>query len=141
MTTEDKFVMVIARLNALTQDGKLKWRSHPHPDLGDFTKKFIIVGQVFGTDYKNKDLRIFEHSVKQASSNFEDRFKGSKKPLKLVPTLIFVDVLGNVEWEFPLVPGLKDLFKSVQYQDAGIDKFINEILDDELFGIDENEDS
>ena len=138
MTTEDKFVRVIARLNALTQDGKLKWSS----SLAIAPSEFRTAGPIFETTYKTKHLLVFEHLVKKKAVSLELAFSNEKNPVSIRKlALIFVDNFGKTEWEFPSVPGIRDLYKSIQYQDAGVDKFINEILEDELLGIDENEDS
>lgn len=123
MADENKFIKVIARLNALTQERKLIWESLFDPEslsLGRDKR----VNSVYQTHYKNKALRIYEENYKAWYD--EDRYTWASKVV-----LAFVDRNDQNAWEFPELPGLWDLLESVKYQETKVDVFVDEILSDE----------
>jgi hypothetical protein len=120
MAEQDKFVALVARLNELTQEGKLKWSAVYNPEeLGLGTDKKVKL--VFQTFYKNKTLRIYHEDFKTWYE--EDRYVWASRIV-----LTFVDIGAQSIWEFPNVAGLGDLYESVRYQQAGVDEFINDVL-------------
>jgi hypothetical protein len=120
MAEPDKFIRVVAKLNELTQEGKIHWTVVPHPEALDLGRdKPVTV--VYEAPYKDKCLRIYREEYKYWYD--ENRYTWSDRIV-----LAFTEKNGQNAWEFPDVPGLADLFDSVRYQKAEVDKFIREVF-------------
>jgi hypothetical protein len=124
MEEQDKFVSVIAKLNELTQEGKLTWSKEHFPENLNLGKD-RPVKLVFSAFFRNKTLRIYAEEYKYWYE--EDRYEWDSRIV-----LAFVDDITSQNiWEFPQVAGLADLYESVRYQEADVDQFIDEILSED----------
>lgn len=129
MASSDKWIDVVAKMLELTQKGRLKWTSGLwSPDSRPLAGLSTNKETVFYTTYKGKRLRIREPDLSFVGT----MGTGAKLP---VPTsrviLEFVDSHGAGIWRFPPVEPLRDLLHAVQYQVAGVNEFLDEILDEE----------
>jgi len=133
----DKIINAIVKLNNLTQDGKIKWRTiQPRPSLN--RDKDSIVDLVYTAKYNNKRLGLYENKFKvenapyaSLSGSLDSIFGSVKYPhWQTRVVLEFIDEDGNNLWTFPEVQGLNDLLSTVKYQIAGVDEFLDSFLDE-----------
>lgn len=115
-----KYVKTVAKLNELTQDRNLLWSTIPDAESLNLGKD-KPVKTVFQSDYKGKELRIYEETYKFWTD--VDRFEWSNR----IVLAIVGDDNENL-WEFPSVIGITDLFESVRFQVANVDQFIDDLF-------------
>ncbi len=132
----DKWVEAITKLIKLTQAGELKWSV----DKADRLKgrEDLRIETVFLTKHKDRNLRLYKYSYLVddpgpfAAYSYSSLLSG--KPPKYPYwsssiALELIDEEGWTLWTFPQNYALNDLFKAVQYQVAGVDGFLKEILE------------
>ena len=128
---KDKFVEAVAKLIKFTQDGKIEWRS------AELVPDDIKVESVFSAEYKDRLLRIYKFVYKVEEPSPFDISRSIFTHKKEYPywaasvTLEFIDRNGLSLWKFPYTNALYDLLQAVQYQVAGVDEFLDEIIIDE----------
>ena len=105
-----QWVDVVAKLTALTQQGKLLWTATMTPGKG---------GASFIAKYKDKTLRLSRVHITELLSFGENRE---------TTRLEFIDNLGNGLWSFPDTANLDDLFNAAKFQAAGVQSFLTDIL-------------
>lgn len=116
----------------LTQNGEMKWYTDDtikRPEI----KKDQKIETIFVCNHKNKKLRIYKKTYKPNdffSKAISTGFGHDEERMVSKLILEFIDIDGNKLWQFPDINALVDLFESVQYQAAGVDDFINDILED-----------
>lgn len=104
---DDKWIKVVSKLNALTQDGKLTWEGPIElPTVGN-SRTLAYVAK-----YKDRRIRV----RKWGSTDFR---------------LAIVDQDNAVLYSIPQVPGISDLYDSIAYQKAGVKEFIDDLLKEE----------
>jgi len=128
---KDKFVEAVTKLIKLTQEGKIEWRS------ANLVRDDIKVESVFTAEYKDRLLRIYKYVYKvekpspfYISPNIFS-YKKETPYWETSVTLEFIDRNGLSLWKFPYTNALYDLLQAVQYQVAGVDEFLDEIIIDE----------
>ena len=128
---KDKSVEAVAKLIKLAQDGKIEWRS------AELVRDDITVESVFIAEYKDRLLRIYKYVYKvEKPSPFYISpsiftHKEEYPSWETSVTLEFIDTNGLSLWKFPYTNALYDLLQAVQYQVAGVDEFLDEIIIDE----------
>ncbi len=125
----EKYIDVIAKMIDLTQSGRLVWKAHlPSDTLKVYPDD--KVSTVFVTKYQGKTLRLYQrtYKVRQVPSLIRAAV-GDNEWLKEV-VLEFLSEDGSSLWAFPQMAILKDLLSTVRYKVAGVDEFINEILEE-----------
>lgn len=135
-TEKDKMLDAVVKLINLTQDGKLKWRTiKPRQSLNRDNES--VVDLVYTTDYKSKKLGLYENKYRvetppsgSLSGSFGNIFGVTYPHWNSIVILEFIDSAGNNLWTFPDVQGLSDLLKTVRYQIAGINEFLDSLLND-----------
>jgi len=132
---QNKLVESVTKIIKLTQEGNLKWSTSKIEKVE--TRDDIRIDTVFICKFKNKILRLFKSSFKVIKPGpfdfFTEKFFSCARKYPYWEssiTLEFIDDAGITIWTFPNINALNDLFKAVQYQVAGIDEFLNEILKD-----------
>ena len=131
---QSKFVEAVARLIKLTQDGELMWESSkPSAEL---ERDGIKDESVFISRYKDRILRLYKYSYRVDEPGLFD-ISTSFFPIKVKypywassVTLEFIDDNGFSLWKFPFTNALNDLFQAVQYQFAGVDEFLDKLLNE-----------
>lgn len=140
----DKVLESITKLITLTQENKIKWTawsSEEEKIIKD--EDSFAIGTSYRSEYKGKYLRMYQlkYKVKQPPSGYSV-FSGlatiglGDEHSKGYPywdtsyVLEFVTSAGDSLWGFPYSDSLKDLFSSIQYQVAGVNNFLNDILND-----------
>lgn len=124
MPTDREIIQVITKLNRLTQEGKLEWsRTKPPDSLTTGTDEQIF--EFYCTTYKDRNIALYEERYQAYDDEY---FHRSYWTSRLV--LAFFSDDWEKEWEFPRSAGIFELLKSVQYQVADVDTFIDEILKD-----------
>ena len=135
----DKWVEAVTNLIKLTQAGKLKWSAgRADKNIG---REDLRIETVFLAEYKNRNLRLFKYSYMVEEPGALERLISSDSSLYLGTkrkypywsssiTLEFIDEAARTLWTFPHTNALNDLFEAVQYQVAGVDEFLKEILED-----------
>jgi hypothetical protein len=116
-----KYIEAIAKFNRLTQSGKIKWERRNTPEHLTRGTDFIIV-DFYGTNYQGQNLGLYLSKFRAFDSETELPYWAQQKDLALF------DENWNETWRFPNVSGIDDLYRSVKYQVADIDKFIDSVL-------------
>ena len=117
MDTRSQEIRAIAKLNELTQHGRLKWEVVSPPDTRGSSD---VVEIAYGTEHEGKRLRIFSRRSKVAVD--EQRFEWLRSPVLQV-----VDSDGKPLYEFPSFNGIDDLLESVGYQVSGMGRWIEKL--------------
>jgi hypothetical protein len=108
---EEKWILLVTKLNQLTQQGGLKWELESAPPQK--VSFFSTTSYICRHDDKGFRLTRLESPL----SNSPDQYR-----------LYIVDAQRKSIWDVPVVPGLKDLYEAVRYKTAGVDDFINSIV-------------
>jgi hypothetical protein len=136
--SKNQLVEAIAKLIELTQSGRLKWERADTAGLTSDaeTRK---TEQIFSTVYRDQKLRIYRLSTLQERPAQFSAFVATSlinKPSierywaqRVV--LQFLDADGKATWSFPKNDALDDLLTAVQYQTAGVNKFLDALLAEE----------
>ena len=98
MSEKNKWIDAVARLIALTQEGKLVWRTRNEFDDND-------VHTMYEADYAGKILRLRGYH-----------------------SLYLVDQATDVEWDFPDSEAISHLMEAVKYQLVRAGDFLDELL-------------
>ena len=120
-----EWIDVISGLIELTQDGELVWEAgQPLKTIGQDSSERIE--SVFISNYKGKKLRIYKRTYQsyQISSNLGP--KGAYITDEVVLEVIADN--GLTLWTFPKVHIIRDLLRAVQYEVAGVEELLDEIL-------------
>lgn len=113
-------VKLIDRLIELTQEKKITWERVLAPL--SLTFNGCKVKYIYITEYKNKNIRVYEETYKHYHD--EDEFYWSSRV-----NFEFFDA-GESIYDFPEVSNARDLLKAIQYRDVDIDSFMNDIFND-----------
>ena len=133
----DKWVEAVTKLIKLTQAGELKWSAAKTDKKTN--REDIRIETVFLTKLKNRILRLYKYSYMIEEPGPYDRmfstdfYLASKRKYPYWASSIileFIDEDGRSLWTFPQSNVLNDLLGAVQYQVAGVDEFLKEILED-----------
>ena len=132
---KDRFVEAVAKLIELTQDGTIEWES------AELHREDIKVESVFTAIYKDKLLRICKYRYKPKTPDPRFTISGSTTTMfygreetpswETSITLEFIDGYGLRLWKFPYTNALYDLLSAIQYSVAGVDEFLDELINDE----------
>lgn len=127
MISESKISKFIGLLISETKSKKLVWDdSRYRPDSLEGEES--IVGKVYQSVFKDKQLRLYKYSLPVQVDEFE--FK-----TQIFFKLEFIDNTNNNMWTFPrYTRELHDLYGTVQIRTSKIDDFINNIIPDDDFG-------
>jgi hypothetical protein len=110
----------VAKLNRLTQEGKLRWKLTKVPTslaVGSSIPAF------FQCDLLGKTIGIYEERYKDYSGETDEWYWASRLVLGLF------DAEGRQVWDFPDgLAGLQDLWKAVRYRSADVDKYLDAVL-------------
>lgn len=128
---KDKFVEAVTKLIKLTQEGEIEWRS------ANLVRDDIKVESVFKAEYKDRLLRIYKYVYKVEKPSpvlISHRIFAHKEEYPYWETSVTLELIernGLSLWKFPYTNALYDLLQAVQYQVAGVDEFLDEIIIDE----------
>ena len=126
MTTEQRWVTFVAKLNRMTQEGSLKWEMlYPPKDCTGTDDK---IPMFFGAELKDRKIAIYTQRYRSYDPD-RDQFYWSEKVV-----LAFCDTDWMPVWEFPAIAGMSDLFDSVQRHVADVDSFIDDVLAEDKEG-------
>jgi hypothetical protein len=132
---QNKWVEAITKLIKYTQEGKIKWLPGSHDK--EIGRDDLRMESVFITKYKDSTLRLYKYSFKVEEPGLLDSFSTVFSIKKLTYpywtssiALEFIGENGKNLWTFPSNNALNDLLEAVRYQVAGVDDFLNDILQD-----------
>lgn len=127
---DEKLVTLIAKLIELTQESSLEWKVVPASKSSEtgYTK---VIGAVFEASYMGKTLRIYKKKNDNTEENHMFNMFLAQPSYSIAIELEFVDKHGNSIWSFPRITGIVDLYKAITYKAAGVDEFINDLLNEE----------
>lgn len=126
----ERFVEAIAKLIELTQSGKLSWKAYP-PNEALKVYPDDRLSTIFETEYQGKKLRLYRRTFKiRDVSPMLEAIIGKQKDWQSIVILEFLAKNGAVLWRFPAMPILDDLLSAVQYQVAGVDEFVDTLLNE-----------
>lgn len=110
---DDKWVRLVAKLNAMTQDGQLQWEGPEtwKTDAGRTVSDYRAA-------YKERFFRL--------------RRLAALGSMKLRHTLAIVDASNDLLFQIPDVVGIADLYQTVIYQRAGIKDMLDDLLKDDV---------
>lgn len=112
----------VAKLNRLTQEGKLRWKlMKPPSSLTSGSSSQVPA--FFQCELRGKIVGIYEERYQSYSSETDEWYWASGI------TLALFDAEGHQIWEFPSdLEGLQDLWKAVRYRSADVDKYLDAVL-------------
>ncbi|KAA0229536.1 hypothetical protein EDS67_10905 [candidate division KSB1 bacterium] len=132
----NKWDEAIAKMIQLTQEGKLKWA--PLSSFDHLKKRpddLIEIG--FEATFNKKNLALYKRMFKNLrikKLSLADALAGSASNIEefwdAEIIMQFLSSAGRPLWEYPSVNLLKDLMSVVQYQVAGVNEFLKEILNE-----------
>jgi hypothetical protein len=118
---EQKTVALVAKLTRMTKEGQLKWfKESPPSSLTRTTNEEVAA--FYSATYNDRHLGLYD--VRYRYWNEDGEIVGWGQRYELA---IFDDE-GEVLWAFPSVPGIRELFSSVQYQSADVNKLFDDLL-------------
>lgn len=123
MIPNDQWVQVVAKLIEMTQKAELKWKAEPSIKASDAPIGLLMSNSTapgFTSGYKDKRLRIRPYQLTPYSITL-------RKP-SATHLLEIMDDAGQSVWQFPDVPGIRDLFETIRFQQAGVKEFLDDIL-------------
>jgi hypothetical protein len=136
--TGNRFVTAVAKLIDLTQKGELRWSL---PEAGEQADEHI--SQIFIAHYHDKILKIYKRTFKayrkKRAVTLADLVinlgspsgeRGIEPYWESDVVLEFINPDGMTIWTFPQMRILQDLLAAVQYQVAGVEDFLDDILRD-----------
>ncbi|CAN2043353.1 hypothetical protein GMMP1_100080 [Candidatus Magnetomoraceae bacterium gMMP-1] len=116
MADHKKWIKIIDNLNRMTQEGILKWkRSDPPRSLIDLYNKNIDYIYTARDPFDGRLLRLYRGLFYNHTLNIWTK--------ELI--LEFIDESGKSEWQFPYFSVTSDLIKSVRYQTARVNSFLD----------------
>lgn len=124
METNKKYIAVVSRLNRLTQEGTITWKSSKVPE-GLTAGTNNIVNLFYSAQYEEKNIGIYEERYEAYDSDHDETYWTTRL------VLAFFSNEWTEEWIFPPLSGILELLNSVKYQSSGVDDFFNKILQDE----------
>src|SRR5688500_622996 len=93
MSTDNRYLKAVTKLNELTQEGQLEWRKDT--DTNDITHGTDDVVEIaYYADHGEKRLRLYELKYVDPATNQWDTST----------VLEFVSKEGKSEWRFPYTP-------------------------------------
>jgi len=120
MTSErERVIDAIVKLIRETQEGKITWTTKESPASLKLDAN-TAVDIVYETAYKDRRLRLYKENYLVDPGSYWT----SETILEIT------NEKGSTLWTFPDVTGLDDLLDSVEYQAAGVRKFLDEIVRD-----------
>jgi len=125
MDHNKKWVDVVAKLNEMTQSGKLEWRRLRPPEISASDN---YIDMIYTAPYKDRYISLYDKKVEDVEdySQYGETFFWVRKIV-----LAISDAEGYPIWEFPHVHGIEDLFNSVSYQVADVKGFLDDLMDDQ----------
>lgn len=114
----DQVVDAVAKLTALTQEGKLQW------SVDSFSDDSSIVGPTYRAEHKGQLLRLQNRRV-SVNEDFSRRRRAGTEYF-----LDFVDEKDNSLWTFPHIDAVEHLYGAVRYQTAGVKNYLDDLLSD-----------
>jgi hypothetical protein len=112
-----RWIDAITKLIELTQTGKLVWTRATDEYIPKHRKLTTVV---FIANYNDKLLRLYGAEPYAQHWNTEDVI------------LEFITPDGNTLWQFPETSAINSLLYAVQYRFAGVNEFLNEILEERV---------
>jgi len=112
MTDHNRWILLVSKLLEATQQNKIRWN----------------VVELPGTRHREKMIKYETYFMNQ-------KFRVRKEVIASEPmmgpeiTLTFIDEAGREIYVVPPVEGLEDLVEAVQFQVAGIDQFLKNLVD------------
>ena len=127
MTTEQRWVTFVAKLNRMTQEGSLKWEMrYPPQDLVTATDNKIPM--FFGAELKDRKIALYAQRYRSYDPDRNQLYWTERV------VLAFCGEDWMPIWEFPTIAGIHELLDSVQRHVASIDSFIDEVLSEDKGG-------
>ncbi|VGO14622.1 hypothetical protein PDESU_03187 [Pontiella desulfatans] len=118
------FETVVKRINRLTQEGKLEWKTVP-ANLEYFAGADRKVEVFYYTSFNGRQLRLYKETTKI----YHDEVRFTWEDFA---ELEFIDDEERTLWEFPRCAAIWDLLETVSYQLADVDAAIDEIMSDDF---------
>lgn len=135
----NKWVDAVTRMIELTQQGLMQWVAMEATGPAADENR---TSAVFRSSYNHRILRLYERKVssirlvdsvhdRHSFPNFfalkyeEPKYE---KVWESEVVLEFIATDGTTLWSFPKVSALRDLLTAVQYQVAGVNEFIDSLL-------------
>lgn len=119
--SDKKWVALVVKLNQLTREGKLVWRSCPAPP-SLYAPTHDAVQSFHVTDFNGKKIGIYEVRRLSLDDYHDRRFAVSRAAMAL-----FNDSM-ELEYELPNVAGIGDLLDTVRYYTAGVRDWLDSSL-------------
>ena len=125
MISENKISKFIALLIDETKKATVKWKITSPRNIDSLEGEQNLIGKVYETEYKNKNLRLYKYSEPVQVDEFEYLTKTFFK-------LEFTDENDRNLWTFPYyIRELQDLYETVQFKSSDLDKYFDEIIPDD----------
>jgi hypothetical protein len=119
-----RLVEFIAKLNRMTQEGRIKWQLYQPPEyLTSGTDD--IYPFFWGAKVDDKKLGLY------VQRHITSDFFRINKYWEEKTVLAFCQDDWTPVWEFPQIAGINELRSSVERQSVGVDSFIDRLLSEE----------
>ena len=110
-----------------TKKAIVKWKISSPRSIDSLEGEQNLIGKVYETEYKNKNLRLYKYSEPVQVDEFEYLTKTFYK-------LEFTDENDRNLWTFPYyIRELQDLYETVQFKSSDLDKFFDDIIPDDPY--------
>lgn len=121
METRNKYIEVVVKLKRLTVEDQIIWKKIAPPskmEQFDDVKYYDF----YSTMYLDKNLGIYRARYKTFNVLFRD------KKWDVVTRLSFFTSDWDLEWTFPDLSAIDDLYSTVQYKTANVSDFVDKVL-------------
>ena len=116
-----KYLQFVTKLNRLTQEDKLTWDKGMIPaDMLNGTDSIIV--SFYRTVCEGRNIGIYEEKFQGYNPMDDIHFWDNRIVLALY------DDNWQLDWAFPLIPGLWELMETVRFKSSGVDDFLDSAL-------------
>jgi hypothetical protein len=132
MTSEqDKWTGTVLKLTRLTQDGFIDWQidTLARAELENASTR--IHSMIYKTNYADRWLRLYKRTIRKehAPTTTMEFIMGRGEVFWEEEIILeFISEGGSSLWAFPPIDALEGLLSAVQYQAAGVQEFIDNLL-------------
>ena len=126
---KNQWIEAIAKLIKLTQEKKITWDTASDANREYLPKDAdLFAGSAFITEYAGRRLRLYTLFERIETTAY---LFTKKPPLISRQVLEFIDDDARTLWTFPDTEAHKDLMAAVEFQVAGVNEFLADLLKDE----------
>lgn len=129
--SENRFDQAVFKVLQLTHTGQLTWEHQPVPPAWPERDNVPLF---FKARYEGRTLGLFQRSIRLPESIKQLYRLSGGTPDTLISTAVLALLAENDEvlYEFPASKQVRDLFDVVRYRAAGVEDFLDRLLNAEV---------